>query len=348
MAYASISKPSLHFNTKLYTGTGSENAITGVGFQPDLTWIKNRDTTDWHRLQDAVRGATKEIYSNAGSAEYTQAQSLKSFNTDGFTLGTLDGVNTSSEDYTSWNWKAGNSAGSSNSDGSITSTVSANTASGFSIVKYTGTASNATVGHGLGVAPKVVLIKDLGGTENWAMYHSSVGATKVMRLNSDIAAFTASNRWNSTAPTSSVFNIGTAAENNTSGENYIAYCFAEKKGFSKFGKYVGNGNADGTFIYCGFKPAYVFTKSMDTSSHWNCFDNKRSPINVVNDYQKLNEATAEDTNVSDIQFDFLSNGLKLRGNNDEYNGSSENYIYMCFAAEPLVANVGQSIPATAE
>ena len=261
---AQIDKPNLHFNTKLYTGNGSTNAITGVGFQPDFTWIKNRTGTNWHTLYDAIRGTTKVLNSNETGAESTDTTGLTSFDSDGFTHGSGGNGNVNGGSFASWNWKA-NGAGSSNTDGSITSSVSANTTSGFSIVSYTGNGtSGATVGHGLGAVPKMIIVKKLNGGASWTIYNSnlSTGASSYLYLNStDAEGTNYAGYWNSTTPTSSVFTLGNAGDTNGNTNTYIAYCFADVQGYSKFGSYVGNGNADGAFVYTGFKPAWVMIKS---------------------------------------------------------------------------------------
>ena len=343
MAYTTINKSTDYFNTKLYTGDGTATqAITGVGFQPDWTWIKCRNVGHDHYSFDAVRTNKKGLEPSDTSAERTPI--LGSFDSDGFTFASTDGFyNSNGDTYASWNWKA-NGAGSSNSDGSInTTSTSVNTTAGFSISKYTGNnTAGATVGHGLGVAPEVVIIKRLDTTGAWISKFNS-NTDGYMYLHVDDAMSSSSGWLPTSSTTFTLANQWTAY--NASGGTYIAYCFAPKTGFSKFGEYTGNGSNDGNFLYCGFAPAWVVCKSIDTTSHWNCFDNKRSTFNPVNDYHKLNEATAEDTNVSDIQFDFLSNGLKIRGNNDEYNGSGEKYIYMAFAEAPLVGS--NNIPCTA-
>ena len=345
MAYTTINKSTAHFNTKLYTGTGSENAITGVGFQPDLTWIKNRDTTDWHRLQDAVRGATKELYSNANDDESTLAQSLKSFNTDGFTLGTLGEVNTSSENYASWNWKAGGGQGSSNTDGSINTTyTSVNTTAGFSISTYTGTGSAATVGHGLGVAPKMIITKNISTTTNWHVYHEAIGATKYLHLNLTNAEGTASSVWNNTAPTSSVFSIGTGDGTNKSGDTIVAYCFAEKTGYSKFGFYTGNGSTDGAFAYTGFKPAFLLWKNSSAAEGWWIVDNKRTIINPTNNLLRADQNAAELVGNANLKLDLLSNGFKLRQTDGALNSSGAKFIYMAIGQTMVGSN---NVPATA-
>ena len=350
MAYTTIKKPSDYFNTKLYSGNGTAigsggNAITGVGFQPDWTWIKNRSITANHHVFDVVRGATKYIITNSTNAEATDAQQLQSFDSDGFTVGTNGNVNGSGNNIVAWNWLADNTSGSSNTDGSITSTVSANTTSGFSIVKYTGTGSNATVGHGLGSAPKFIILKTIDAARDWNVYHGGISnmASGYIILNATDAFSTAfSTIWNNTDPTSSVFSVGTANTSNNLNSNYIAYCFAEKKGFSKFGSYTGNGNADGTFVYTGFKPAFVIQKRTDALDIWRMFDNKREGYNVDNNAVAPNSSGAEGT--GDF-IDLLSNGFKFRSTDDDVNGSGGSYIYIAFAENPLVGT--NNIPATA-
>ena len=341
---AIIDKPSDYFNTKLYTGTGSELAITGVGFQPDWTWIKGINVAYDHNLFDAVRGVTKTIKSNKTDAESTQAQMLKSFNSDGFTIGTDGAVNeNNTRTYASWNWLA-NGAGSSNTNGSITSTVSANTTSGFSIVKYTGTGSNATVGHGLGSAsPKMILFKNTNSTRNWGVYHGSLSdPDNYLALNTTGAETTGYNFSNDTRPTNSLFSVGNMTGNNGSSQEYIAYCFAEKTGYSKIGKYTGNGNADGTFVYTGFKPAWLMVFAYQAGNeNWIMVDNKRDGFNVENEQLFPNTSGAEESN---DEVDLLSNGFKLRRNNTRMNGSIP-YIYRAFAENPFVAS--NFVPTTA-
>jgi hypothetical protein len=341
MAYISF-QPHDYFTSKLWTGTGSENAITGVGFQPDWVWIKNRTAAEQHRIHDAVRGTNKSISSDTNSSQTTTSQDVMSFNSDGFTLGTETAVNANGQNIVGWNWKA-NGAGSSNSDGSITSTVSANTTSGFSIVKFTGTGSNATVGHGLGVAPRMIIVKSLG-TNNWSVYHGSLGGTKAIFMDITSGSATHVDYWNNTNTTSSVFSIGISSNMNHSSTDMIAYCFSEKKGFSKFSSFVGNGNADGTFVYTGFKPAFIiFKRSSGSGDQWHMFDNKRDGYNFQNNILFPDASSAEQT--SGLPLDILSNGFKLRSTGGDVNGSGETYIYMAFAEEPLVSSNG--IPATA-
>ena len=345
MAYISF-QPNDYFNTKLYTGTGSAQSITGVGFQPDWCWLKSRASAN-HRVFDAVRGATKAIYPSLSNAEGTSSAELNAFNSDGFTLGSEANVNANGVNFVSWNWKA-NGQGSANTAGSINTTyTSVDTTSGFSISTYTGTGSNATVGHGLGAVPNIVLVKRLDATSDWRMYHSAAGAgspaTKQLFLNTTGAEDDDNTIWNDTAPTSSLFTVGTNTGGNASGGTYVAYCFAEKKGFSKFSSFVGNGNADGTFVFCGFKPAFVMLKKSSASGdNWSMLDNKRNTFNVMDKFLDPNSSNAEGT--GDI-WDFTSNGFKMRNTFTGYNASGATYIFMAFAEEPLVSSNG--VPATA-
>ena len=339
---AQINKPSEYFNTKLYTGNGSTQSITGVGFQPDWIWIKRRDVSEHHCLEDVLRGAGYSVRTSGTDAQQFRSTDITSFDSDGFSLGSNGEVNINSGTFASWNWLAGGT-GVSNTDGSITSTVSANTTSGFSIVSYTGTGSAATIGHGLGTVPKVIISKKLNSTSSWMVYHASLGNNKEMYLNATNASSDASATWNSTTPTSSVWSVSTDA-NNTSGSTYISYVFAEKKGFSKFGSYTGNGNADGTFVYTGFKPAFVICKMTSASGqNWELNDNKRNPYNEAKNTLRPNTADAEDGTFNTC--DLLSNGFKLRTSNDATNQSSATYIYMAFAENPLVGT--NNIPACA-
>ena len=343
MAYTTIDNPGLFFNTVLYTGNGTtDHAITGVGFQPDWTWLKKRSNTDDHILQDVVRTATKYLISNSTAAEATYAEGFKSFDSDGFTLGNANNTNQNTHTFAAWNWKAGGSA-SSNGNGSITSTVSANTTSGFSIVSYTGTGSVATVGHGLGAAPKLIIVKtrSLSG-EAWPV--DSRAASGIVYLNETGAkgSYGDSSPFPSTAPTSTVFSIGTPNNTNGSGATYIAYCFAEVKGFSKFGQYNGNGSTDGTFVYTGFRPAFVINKRTDSSTggSWILQDNKRgdnvrNPVDLS--LSPTNNQTESDWGDT-FDCDYLSNGFKWRmnGTGGYNNASGGTYIYMAFAEHPFV------------
>jgi hypothetical protein len=351
MAYTTINKSTDYFNTKLYTGNGSTQTISGVGHQPDLTWVKVRSETGGHRLADAVRGYTKYIFSNGTDAEGTSTTNITSWNSDGFALGN-GSINENTRTYASWNWKA-NGAGSSNTDGSITSTVSANTTSGFSIVKWSGSGSNATIGHGLGVAPKMVITKSLGSSA-WGVYNENLGNTNILFLDTTAATSAHIAYWNNTSPTSSVFSVGTDSAVNHSGNDMIAYCFSEKTGYSKFGSYTGNGNNDGTFIYTGFKPAFVMIKRTSNTDNWYMKDNKRSGTAALQNFGQMNpnqtqHPSANNSNAenkaSAFATDILSNGFKLRGTDAGLNQSGESYIYMCFAEAPLVGT--NNVPCTA-
>jgi len=340
MAYTTIDKPTDYFNTKLYTGTGTSQSVTGVGFSPSMSWFKQRNTVRGHILEDIVRGAGNTLFPHDSSAEQTGGAYLTSFDSDGFTLPSSNvGTNESGGTYASWSWLAGGTA-SSNSNGSITSSVSANTTAGFSVVSYTGTGANATVGHGLGVAPKMFIVKNRSTATNWHVYHhknTSAPETDYLLLNTTNATADNSIVWNDTAPTSSVFSIGTTDGTNKNTSNMIAYCFAEKKGFSKFGSYTGNGNADGTFVYTGFRPAFVLFKRTNDTANWIIADNKRNNFNLVTNFLRPNLSNAEGT--YDI-VDFLSNGFKGRSNDAGNNGSSDSYIYMAFAESPFVNSNG--------
>jgi hypothetical protein len=286
---------------------------------------------------DAVRGVTKMLSTQNADAETTTATSLTAFGSDGFSVGSNLRVNQSSNNIVSWNWLA-NGTGVSNTAGSISSTVSANTTSGFSIVKYTGNGtSGATIGHGLSVKPNMIILKSYENGQQWAVYHSSLGATQGLRLNSNIAAYTSSTRWNNTEPTSTLFTVGNDGEVNTSGEDQIAYCFAEKKGFSKFGKYTGNGSADGTFVYTGMRPAFVLIKRTDSTSSWSMRDTARSPFNVVTNRVWADLNNAESTSTTET-IDILSNGFKCRNDIAGINASGGTYIYMAFAENPFVTS----------
>ena len=455
MAYTTINKSTDHFNTKLYAGNGSTQSITGVGSQPDWTWIKCRNNGKHHSIYDSVRGETKYLSSNLNAAEQTNSGGVTAFNTDGFSVGNFGDVN-ASFNFASWNWKAGGTApaitytvkvvsdsgnkyrfddfgtsavtldlqeggvytfdqsdssnsghplrfsttsngthgggteyttgvvvtgtpgsagaktvitvaasaptlyyyctqhsgmggqantnstfGSSNFSGSIQTTVSANTTAGFSIVKYTGTGSAATVGHGLGVAPKMLIVKNLGSSENWGVWHTGLGENEYLGFNQTNAQATNTAIWNNTYPTNTVFSIGNNARTGGS-SNYVAYCFAEVKGYSKIGKYIGNGNADGTFVYTGFKPAWIITKNATNgSTSWSISDNKRPGFNVINDILFSDSSGVEQTF---NYIDHLSNGFKIRYTSDS-NTSGSNIIYMAFAEAPLVGT--NNIPCTA-
>jgi hypothetical protein len=351
MAYTTIDKPDLYFNTKLYTGNGSTQSITGVNFQPDLIWLKNRDGAFAHILTDIVRGNTKSLGSNTTDAEVTATNRITSFDSDGFSVGNAGGsINANAQNIVAWNWLADNTSGSSNTDGSITSTVSANTTSGFSIVTYTGNnTDNATVGHGLGSVPSMVITKSRSvvSLTGWMTKHKDLASNYNVALNRTDAAWNpSSNGWVGDLNSSSFFTLknGTTNGNNAnqSGATYIAYCFAEKKGFSKFGSYTGNGNADGTFVYTGFKPAFVMIKRTDAAFGWFIFDTKRDTFNVASKYLL---PYASDAEASLTTLDILSNGFKIRQSLTYINASGGTYIYMAFASNPFVTSTG--VPTTA-
>ena len=341
MAYTTIDNSELYFQTKLYAGNGSSQSITLDGsenMQPDWVWIKSRTDTRKHNLYDVVRGTNKRLVSNADSAEDEPDSNagVNAFNSDGFTVGSETDVNGSSRNFVAWNWLAGGSA-SSNSDGSITSSVSANTTAGFSIVTYTGTGSAATVGHGLGAVPKMFWTKRRDNNESWGVYHHTQGAGKFLRLESTNAVDTSSTLWNNTTPTSSVFSIAVGGIANTSSGTYVAYCFAEKKGYSKFGSYTGNASTDGTFDYTGFKPAFLIVKNTATSpTDWIMIDNKRPGYNE-NLPMQPNKTDAEGSSAT---ADLLSNGFKVRNQYGGFNGSGAITIYMAFAESPFVNSNG--------
>jgi hypothetical protein len=341
MAYTTINKSTDNFNTKTYSGNGGTQSLTGVGFQPDFTWIKQRTGTTWHNLYDAVRGVTKAIACNDTDAEDTRATGLTAFDSDGFSLGSDSNANAGSgSTYVSWNWKAGGGQGSSNTAGSINTTyTSANTTAGFSISQYTGTGSNATVGHGLGVAPKFIIVKCVSHASEWIVYYGD--ATDYLKFNEANATADDSTRWNDTAPTNSVFSLGTQGDINTSGRTYIAYCFAEKTGFSKIGSYVGNGNADGTFVYTGFKPAWIMAKKSNSTGNWVIVDTKRDGYNGANDTLQANVTDVES---GGNRFDIYSNGFKARSTSSYSNSSGDTFIYMAFGQTLVGTN---NIPATA-
>ena len=325
-----------HFNTVLYTGDGSGQSITGVGFQPDWTWIKSRSHASSHVLTDSSRGVYKSLFTDTSGAEQTLSGGVTAFGTDGFTLGSEGTVNTSSRTYVGWNWKANGGTTSSNTNGSITSTVQANTNAGFSIVTYTGTGSNATVGHGLSTAPDVVLVKGRSNdTRFWTYWGTQFVNTSYVYLNTNDDEDTGgATITNSTYPSSTVFSIGTSVFVNGSSETYVAYCFHEVDGYSKFANFTGNGNADGTFVYTGFRPAWVLIKNIDRDADWRLHDIARQPTNDEGGHILLpNSSSSEVTNEYDI--DFLSNGFKLRSGDVYENGSGELLIYLAFAEQPF-------------
>jgi len=332
MAYTTIDNPELYFQTKLYTGNDTDDhAITLDGnedMSPNLVWIKSRALTHNHQIHDTVRGVTKHISSDVNNAEATEATGLKSFDSDGFTLGTWDSVNVaSSGTYVAWCWKESATAG-------------------FDIVSYTGNGSARTISHNLGAVPKMMIIKKRNTAADWSVGHASLGANQVLELNKTGAVFTDASYWNNTRPTSSVFTVGTDGDQNTDGHTYVIYLFAEKQGYSKFGSYVGNGNADGPFVYTGFKPAFVIVKNTGINENWSMHDNKRND-NVIPNYARLtpDDNQAEATNTTFAKVELFSNGFKLGNSADVINDSGVKFIYMAFAEQPFVTSTG--VPATA-
>mgnify|MGYP003679825452 CR=1 FL=1 len=329
MAYTTIDDPSAYFQTKLYTGTGSSLALTNDGnsdLQPDWVWIKCRDDSHNHQVFDSVRGVHIRMRTDTNGAETTSSESLKSFDSDGFTVGTQANVNNSSNTFVAWNWKESATAG-------------------FDIVSYTGNGSNRTISHSLSAVPKMMIVKNRDASEEWTVYHAgntSAPATDYLALNTNGATTDSNTRWNDTAPTSSVFTVGTSGVVNANGQKFIAYLFAEKQGYSKFGSYTGNGNADGTFVYTGFKPAFTIIKRTDTTNSWMVGDNKINPFNVTNNMLRADLSNVQQ---SGNYVDYLSNGFKPRLSGNAFNGSGGTYIYMAFAESPLVTSTG--IPTTA-
>ena len=330
-----IVKGSDHMQAVLYTGTGATQTISGLDFQPDLVWIKSRSAATDHKLTDAVRGVTKALVSNSTAAETTDTTGITAFTSTGFTLGANSTYNNSGATYVAWCWKAGGTS-SSNTNGTITSTVSVNASAGFSVVTYTGISAAGTVGHGLGVAPSFIVVKDRSRAGfNWSCYHSSLGATFAILLNSTNAAASGSSDWNSTAPTSSVFSIPTGGgsyNTNYNGDNFVAYCWTPIAGYSAFGSVSTNGAADNAFVYTGFLPRFVMLKRTDSTSDWIIWDTARNTFNVMGNRLYPNLSNAE-SSVTDI--DLLSNGFKLRSS-----GFSGTWIYAAFATAPFKNSLG--------
>ena len=365
MAYTNIDDPSAYFQTVIWTGNNGSNVnVVNDGnsdLQPDLIWAKERTSPggyDYnHNWVDSSRGVTKTLWCDSSAAEMTATQSnydLQSFNTDGFTTGAPEYTNSLggsavTDGKVAWQWKANGGTTASNTDGTITSTVQANQDAGFSIVTYTGNGSSSqTVGHGLGVAPDFILVKSRNSVAttdaNWIGYHKELTASYKIQLNKTVAAGTSGN-WSSTSPTTSVFSILSGnGGTNASGGNFVAYCFAEKQGYSKFGNYVGNGNSNGPFVYTGFKPAFVLIKRTDSTGGWTIYDIKRG-VNGNNYELFPHSSEAEHTATSYFEADILSNGFKLRLTDGQINASGGTYIYMAFAENPFVTSTG--IPTTA-
>jgi len=353
MAYTDIDNPGEYFNTKLYTGNGQAgHAITGVGFQPDWIWIKDRAATNWHSVRDSVRGTSRQLFTNEVRGEETAAY-VTAFGSDGFTLGTGNtDVNANNSTYASWNWKAGTSFtndASGTSIGNTDSTGSFNNTAGFSIVSYNGVGSSLDIEikHGLNTVPAVIITKNLDDANHWAVFHhknTSAPETDFLKLSNDTATTDDGDIWNDVAPTNAIFTAGDHSSSNRAGDAFVAYCFSEKQGYSKFGSYTGNNLADGPFIATGFQPAWVMVKKYTGSNHWIIWDNKRSSINGANIINKKLYAnlTHAENGADDVSF--LSNGFKLHTNTGDWN-EAESYVYLAFAEHPFVTSTG--IPTTA-
>jgi len=354
MAYTAIDDPSAHFQTLLYTGDGNDDRnIVNTGnsdLQPDWLWIKDRDNARSHEIYDSSRGATIRLKSEANSAESAQANNLQAFQSDGFQVGSGPGVNggeASPGTYVAWQWKANGGSRTTNAEdgNNPAGGYQANTTAGFSIVDYTGTGAAGTMAHGLGAVPSLIMIKNRDEADDWAVYHSANTAapeTDYLVLNETDATADDATYWNDTAPTSSVFTVTTAHNVNADAETYVAYCFAEIQGYSKFGGYTGNGSTDGPFIYTGFKPAWIMIKNLASGESWEMWDSARDPYNVLTKRLKADTNGAE---VSSTFMDFVSNGVKHRNYSGGYNNTDESYIYMAFAEQPFVTSGG--VPCTA-
>ncbi len=336
MAYINF-KPTDFFNTLLYTGNGSAgNAQTGVGFAPDMVWIKSRSNAQKQCLFDTIRGVQKVVYPSESSAEVTDAALVTAFGSDGYTVGTDSDINGSGWTYVNWNWKMGTTSGLSG--GSLTpSAYSINTTAKQGIYKYTGTGSTATIAHGLGATPTAMFIKTLA-TENWAVYSKSMGNTKYSILNTYGSIQTGTAFWNDTSPTDTVFTIKDNVSVNTSGQDYVAYVFCDTPGYFQQGSYIGNGNANGPMCFTGFSPAYIFIKNDADSENWHGYDNKRNTYNVRSLTLDPDQSIAEYTIADGV--DFLANGFKLRISASACNGSGATYRYFAWAANPLIGSGG--------
>ena len=350
MAYTIINNGSLFMNSTLYTGNSTATAHT-VGFQPDFTWLKVRNASGAHYLFDSVRLATNYIQSNSNVVQGTDAQTLKSFDANGYTVGTSNSVNTNGETMVGWNWKAG-TAVSGNTGGSGTAktyTGSVNATAGFSIIKYTGNGTlGHTIPHHLGVAPSMMIIKiTAGDTSDWYVYHKSLGNTGIMFLSNTNAVSNSNAYWNSTTPTSSVFTVGDQTGSNSNNNTFISYNFADVQGFSKIGSYTGNGSSDGTFCYTGMKPSWVLIKQSSGGNDWWIYDNKRDTFNLATHGLRPSNANAEvNYSATDtMNLDLLSNGFKIKSTDGALNGNGSSYIFMAFAEAPLVGT--NNVPCTA-
>ena len=351
MAYTTIDNGEEHFNTVTYTGTGSSRSITGLEFGPDWVWIKRRNGAYSHYLYDSTRGTGKQLYAEKTDAEATDNTEVTAFNSDGFSLGSGSGTNENTNTQVAWCWKANGGTTSSNSNGTITSTVQANTTAGFSIITYTGNfTDNQTIGHGLSQAPEALIIKNRDtGSTSWVIYHEGLNfPTKDLIYFNTNAANDHDPTFNNTAPSSSVITMGAYSFNNRSGDSHVCYAFHSVKGYSKFGKYTGNitSGSDGVFVYTGFKPAWLMVKSdSNAGQEWVIFDNKRDSFNQMDAWLYANASTAEDSTGDARDVDFLSNGFKFRNAGGPTSYSGRTYIYFAFAEHPFVSSKG--VPVTA-
>jgi hypothetical protein len=344
MAYTTIDDPSAYFTTTSYTGNGSTQNITNDAnagnFKPDFIWTKATSSTGGHAVQDSNRGAGKQFYPHSTYYE-ENVEGVSAFLTNGFSLGSNGTSNANNITHVAWQWKCNGGTTASNSDGSTTATVQANTTAGFSIITWTGTGSATTIGHGLGVAPAMLIVKNRTTSLDWAIYHKGLtDAGYVLALNSDDGqADSGTNRWNHTDPTSSVIHIGSGQQTNQNTNSMVCYAFAEKQGYSKFSSYVGNGNTNGPFFYTGFKPAFILLKKTGSGDGWFLLDSARNPTNRSADKTlRADETGAEGTTAKGL--DMLSNGFKIRSNDGAWNGSGNTYIYMAFAESPFVTSTG--------
>ena len=349
MANYTAIQPKDHFNTLLYAGaSGAFVAHTGVGFQPDFTWHKSRTGTGWHGLSDSVRGVDadpgcKAVYANDTEVEQTSTtEYLDGYQSDGFKTGENGSYGANANNYFAQCWKGSNATAVSNTSGTLTSSVSANTTSGFSICKYTGATGAQTFGHGIGLVPRFIMVKCLDSAEHWRVYHGSLGPSKYLRLNDTIAQQADSGPFSNITPTTTLVYVGGDDGTSKNGEDHIAYCFAEVQGFSKFGEYEGNGNADGTFVYTGFQPALVIVKNADGANAWEMRDNKRPGYNLTTGTSYPDATSAEGTGVGIALY---SNGFKCRASGAGQNGSGSTYIYAAWAKFPMVSS--NNIPSTA-
>ena len=354
MAYTTIDDPSQYFQNKIYVGNATDDtAYTNDGnsnLQPDFLWVKNRDQTVDHVLFDSTRGVTKNVRSNTTSQESTNSNYLKSFDSDGFTMGTSNRVNGNTDKMVAWQWKANGGTTATNTAGTnIDTTVQANTTAGFSIITYTGTGTdNDSLGHGLGAVPHWIMVKNRDETNGWQVYHhenTSAPETDYLNLNDNGATADDHDRWSDQAPSSTVITLGGNDGVSKSSVKYVCYAFTEIQGYSRFGSYLGNANADGPFVYTGFKPAFVIIKNTADSADWTMWDTTRFPNNAQNIQLYPNLSNAEDSASSTTILDMLSNGFKIRGTNNKINGSSDTMIYMAFAEHPFVSSKG--VPVTA-